>query len=750
MVTALIKRIPVGVAPFAALLLLLLSLFMMSASTQNSTQFGRLYPTLLVINVLVLLLLCVFISINILRLYRQYRNKATGSRLTVRLVAMFVILTLMPVSVVYYFSLDFLRRGIDSWFDVSTEHALEDALELGRTALDERMRGLRKKSERVVDELTLISDSEAVHALDTLRRQIGASELTLFSRRGYKIIAFSNENPASILPTSLPNGAIILQLRGGNPYMATETVNDNDFIVRMVIEAPPYEAAGDPRVLQVIYPVDRRISELAETVQTAFTEYKKLDYFREPLKLSFTLTLSMVLLLTLLTAVWAAFYSARRLVEPIRTLAIGTRAVASGDYTQRLPQSSNDELGFLVRSFNTMTEGIAKARDDADLSRSQAERQRAYLSAVLGRLTSGVITFDRRRDVRTSSISQQQALQQRRQQSTSPPLLRMTNNAAAQILGVDVEAKVGQSLSSLSKGHPHLQHFVDAIEPLLTRSDQEWREEIALLGPTGRVTLICRGMPLPCEEHEVNAGYVIVFDDVTALIQAQRDAAWSEAARRLAHEIKNPLTPIRLSAERLRHKYLKTMNKEDAEVLDRSTHTIVQQVEVMKEMVTVFSEYAHTTKLQLRPLDLNVLVNEVLDLYRGYQVPVEAQLATSLPQVSADAGRLRQLLHNLIKNAMQAMVGHEDAQVMVHSRCVAQSGFQYIELRISDRGPGFPDDMIAKAFEPYVTSKPKGSGLGLAIVKKIVEEHNGVVWVENGTEGGASVVIRLPTDAAAE
>ncbi|HED40197.1 MAG TPA: HAMP domain-containing protein, partial [Chromatiales bacterium] len=430
----------------------------------------------------------------------------------------------------------------------------------------------------------------------------------------------------------------------------------------------------------------------------------------------------LVLLLGVLMAVWLAFFSARRLVTPIRVLAIGTRAVAAGDYTKRLPMHSGDELGFLVESFNDMTLKIARAQEEVRSSQQQAEQERAYLWAVLARLSSGVLTLDVNRTVYTVNV------------------------AAGEILGVESKACIGYELNEIVERYEYLKNFADAITPHLAESCSdtsgkgEWREEVIFYGATGRQVLMCGGAALPGDD----GGYVIVFDDVTNLVQAQRDAAWGEVARRLAHEIKNPLTPIQLSAERLRHKYLKSMPPEDAVVLDKSTHTIVQQVEVMKEMVQAFSEYARTPKLELRPLPLNALIDEVLELYRNNHlgVVIEARLQKRLPLVSVDAGRMRQLLHNLIKNALEAMVEGE-MKITLETRALSERGVSMVELRVVDSGPGIPVAILENIFEPYVTAKPKGSGLGLAIVKKIVEEHSGVIWAEN-LEQGACMTIHLP------
>jgi len=368
-----------------------------------------------------------------------------------------------------------------------------------------------------------------------------------------------------------------------------------------------------------------------------------------------------------------------------------------------------------------MTRKLANARDAAARSQQEAEGQRAYLEAVLGRLSSGVLVVD------------------------GELCLRIANSAANQITGVALHSHVGQTLHELRELSAVFSHLVDAIVPQLSGAKAEWREEVTVFGSGGRQVLMCRGAMLGGAADRARS-YVIVFDDITNLIQAQRDAAWGEVARRLAHEIKNPLTPIQLSAERLRHKYLKTMEPKDADVLDRATHTIVQQVEVMKEMVKAFAEYARTPKLKLHSIDANQLIDEVLDLYRSDEarISIETALDKSLPAIEADSGRLRQLMHNLIKNALEAMADVAQPHLKVATRACTERGNPCIEFQVSDNGPGIPAELMGKVFEPYVTTKPKGSGLGLAIVKKIVEEHGGIISAENVAEGGAQLTVRLP------
>lgn len=719
MAAATLKRYRSGIWPMLALfLLLLVSLTLMSDATHNSEQFGRLYSLLLVTNALGLVVLIGLIGVNLYWLLRQYRRRAPGSRLTARLVLLFVVLAVVPVSLVFYFSLQFLQRGIDSWFDVQIEASLEDALALSQSAFDVRLRDLLHMTTDLAKELTEVPSPLAPLSLFDLRVRSGATELTLIGANG-RIIASSSVDATNIVPAR-PTDAVLLQLRAGQPYVGLDPIGD-ELYIRAVVPVPSGGPGAEARILQALYAVPERLNTKADRVQDAFARYKELAYMRVPLRHSYTLTLSLVLLLSLLSAVWGAFYAARRLVAPVRDLAEGTRAVADGDYSQQLPVTGHDELAFLVQSFNVMTRRLAFARDEAERSQQQVEGQRTYLAALLANISSGVI-------------------------SLAPDMrVRMINDAAARSLGLSPDDCVDVSLETLAEQHHFLQPLVDVMLEQRDQGTVQWTAEITLFGARGRQVLICRATTLTGDAMHPG-GLVLVLDDITALIQAQRDAAWGEVARRLAHEIKNPLTPIQLSAERLRRKFLERMPPEDAEILDRSTHTIVQQVETMKEMVNAFSEYARAPQIQLQVLDLNRLAREVLDLYRGHgHVAIRAELDASAPRVEADAGRLRQLLHNLIKNAQEAVAAdNAAASIRVATHVVGSEDEQpYVELSVSDSGPGFSAEMLDKLFEPYVTTKPKGTGLGLAIVKKIVEEHGGIIQADNLPEGGAMVRIRL-------
>lgn len=714
------KRYFVPLIIAAGILVMLISLLLLSKSTQNSAAFENIHLGLLLVNAIAALVLLVVIGYNLYRLIRQYRQNVTGSRLTTRLVVMFVVLAIAPVLLVYGFSIQFINRGIDSWFDVRVERALSDAIELSRTALQTRVHDLLGRTEHLSDLIATTDNREMPSRLDALRRQSGATELTLLSGLDGHIIASSTSQAATLIP-DLPSQEVLMQVRTGNVYVGLDPVGDNGLHIRAVV---PVAAGGlwwRPEILQAMYPVADEQSGLANRVQNAYSHYRELTVLRTPLKYSFMFTLSLVLLLSILMAVWIAFVAARKLVEPIQNLVEGTRAVARGDFSTRLPMPSRDEVGYLISSFNEMTQRLAEANDAARRSRQLVENERSYLGAVLGRLSSGVISFN------------------------AALVLKTANPAAGEILGADLHRHLGKSLAPLATEPTLLGQFVAACRGHLEAEQREWREEMVLRDDSGRRILMVSCTALP-STGEAPPGHVMVFDDLTALIEAQRDAAWGEVARRLAHEIKNPLTPIQLAAERMRRRYLGALKGEDAEVLDRATHTIVQQVEAMKSMVNAFSEYARSPQLEFVLLDLNALVREVVELYRSREtgMQIELKLDTGLPKLHADSGRIRQMLHNLLKNAQEALEGRQQPWVRITTHYFRRGLEETAEIVVEDNGPGFNAEILGKAFEPYVTSKPKGTGLGLAIVKKLAEEHGGSIRAQNAPEGGAQLVIRLP------
>ena len=713
------RALPVGIL----LTLMMLALHLMSSAVQNTEELSRLFVPLLLATALGLFALVIMVAINLSQLVSRYRQQAAGSRLTLRMVAIFVVISVVPVTVVFYYSQQFLMQGIDSWFDVQIDQAMESALDLSHASLDIHKRERMKSTQRLMEELSGISVAGLSLSLQDLREKYGATELALLEPSG-RLVAVSNIDPTILVPEE-PDSTILQQVRGGEDFVGLDPTRGEEaqLQVRVVISD-----SNRGLLLQALYPTSLNLSHLTETVQEAYNRYKELSFLRESLKQTFTMALALVLLFGLLTAVWAAIFSARRLVAPITDIAEGTRAVAKGDYDTQLPlPRARDELGFLVASFNTMMRRIAQARDEAAHSQRQVEAQRGYLETVLGSLSSGVMALDDKGNIRT------------------------TNQAALDILQVRLEDYLNRPLDELAGASPLLGQFVDAIREVISEKMKEWREELTLFSNDGRIVLLCRGTPLALPDGKAS-GYVLIFDDITTLIQAQRDAAWGEVARRLAHEIKNPLTPIQLSAERLRHKYLKKMDPKDVGVLDRATHTIVQQVEAMKKMVNAFSDYARTPMMNPESLVFDRLVQEVLDLYNsaGMRSLIRSRLQAGEARIEADPVRLRQVIHNLVKNAQEAVADMKHPRIKVTTGLVQSADYRLIELKVADNGPGFDDDTLSHLFEPYVTTKVKGTGLGLPIVKKIVEEHGGLVRAENRTDSGACITLRLPLPVSRE
>ncbi len=707
-------------APVLALVVLLfVSLYLISDATSNSASFGKYYGLLMFFNAVGLVTLLGLIFYNLFKLILQYRLKAVGSRLTTRMISVFVILTIIPVSVVYYFSLTFLHRSIDSWFDVGVEQALEDSLTLGRSAVAVRKREALKKTRQIAGEIADVPDELLVIYLNDARVRNNAIELTLFGRNG-EIIASSSENSAE-----LPQAVAMTRFGDSNEtdhFLKLEEDPDAGLQIRVVVPLEDPTTLGRKRILQALYPVTDQVNELTRGVEQAYEKYRELAVLRDPLKTSFTLALSLVWLLSVLSAVWLAFIAARKLVSPINDLVEGTRAVAAGDYETQLPVSGEDELSFLTRSFNTMTRKIARARATAEQSQRMEALQKSYLESVLEHINSGVLTIDESGHIKHG------------------------NRAAELIFGLEPGSFSERHMDELVEEHPPLRRFFEVVRDKLGR-EPEWQEEIVVFGPSGRKVLRARGTELE-QPVDGQREQVIVVDDLTELIQAQKDSAWSEMARRLAHEIKNPLTPIQLSAERLQRKLEGRVDAQRQSLLDRYTHTIVQQVEAMKSMVNSFTDYARAPNPNPEPVNLNQLIREVAELYRAQQgeIDIRLDMDDKMMMIQADPVRLRQLIHNLLKNALEAVGGQ--GWIRIATRCMEEYGCHYVELTVEDSGPGIGEEVMEALFEPYVTTKNGGSGLGLAIVKKIVDEHGGLVWVENAGPGGARFIVRLPVLSA--
>jgi nitrogen fixation/metabolism regulation signal transduction histidine kinase len=695
------------------------ALLLLAVSVENSAQFSRWQPWILLVNILGAIALMVLLARKFWQLYRDFRDHVPGSRLAMRTVLMFGALVIAPLVIVYLFSLDFINRGIDSWFRVEIKQGLNDAVVLSRSALDLRLREQAHRTEIFARSLRELQGTALLQRLDEERRATEAKEIIVYDAYG-RAAAVSSATPLAQQPAPSPP-EVALQLAAGRSYVSLNSLPNGQYSIETAAPiADAVAAHAGRRYVLIHYEVPQELSALAEGVQHTSSQYGDLSAVREPLKISFRLTLTLVVLLTLLAAIYGAIYSAQRLTRPVQDLIAGTRAVGKGDLGTRLPLSSRDEMGLLVHSFNDMTKRLRRASEEAMRSRQAVERERERLAIILSRLSTGVIVTDRELTVHSA------------------------NQSAGTILGTSFADAAGQHLTQLPPGTARLTTFISELRARLTAGWDEWREQLTLPGEAGERVLLWACTRLP-DERELG-GVVIVFDDITALLSAQRDAAWGEVARRLAHEIKNPLTPIQLSAERLRRKLLGGMNAEDAQLLERATHTIVQQVDAMKQMVNAFSEYARAPDMKLQHFNLNQLVTEVAELYRlqDPSAEIRLELDPALPEIEADRGRVRQILANLITNGIEALAGVKGGCVEISTLQQRAEGASTAVICVRDNGPGFRKEILGRLFDPYVSGKPRGTGLGLAIVKRIVEEHGGRVEAENRPEGGARILVFLP------
>ena len=721
----------------ALLAALLIALLLVGGVQQESGGIlERGYLWVLIVTVLALIILLWAIGERILTLVHSVRSGAPGALLAARWVRNFLALSLPPALIVFFFSAWFLSSTIDSWFDVRVEAALEDSLQLGQQFLDTRTLEVRNQLRETARELTVLpNDRESMRRalLDRVRAS-GPTELTVMETDG-QLVATVNIDALSGMPER-PGDFALMQATQAGEYAAAEPDGEGQLQIR-VLQLMPAAYPGDtPRFLQAFYPLPPDITDLTQSIENEYYRYQNVSYLRQSLKQSFVLILSLVLLLTVLLAILAALNAARRMVSPLSRLSTATRDVAGGDYGQEVTAGQRDEIGFLVESFNEMTQALRAASQEAEASRAGLQAQGEYLETVLGNLSSGVLTLD------------------------GGGLIITANASCRRILGLDdafleppdAASRQASTLERLVQEKPQLEPFAEAIRRAIDRERGSWQEEIRV-GREGRpLVLLMRGsrLPIPALQGEPPAdGHVIVFDDVTVLNQAQREAAWAEAARRLAHEVKNPLTPIRLAAERLQMKLADKLDAPESEFLGKSSATIVAQVEALRKLVDAFGDYAREPELQLQPVALDELVREIVALYEqgGTRIRFELDLEPGPDGLLADSGRLRQLLHNLIRNTAEA--GAAGVTLLIRSRTEGTQDRPHVRLELLDDGPGFPGMVLERPFEPYVSNKSRGSGLGLAICRKIVSEHDGAIAIGNRPEGGARVTVTLPLKRAA-
>ena len=693
------------------------SLLFLLSKASSSSEFisGSSYTVVLILSGIFILSLIAIIANQIKKLFRNIKKDVMGSRLSMRLVISFTLMAVIPGLIVYLVSVNFLTRSIESWFNVKVESALDGGLKLGQKALDIMLTDLELKAGRMALTLSSMPTTSQYAALSDLREKTGVQDATIISDQG-KIIAVSSNDAESFLP-ALPT-LIQLKQAENNIYGKIEPIKNKGLYLRVLAPINGAAISNERLILQILQPVPDSLTTLAESVQDVFQDYQKLSYSRDSLKVIFSITLTLVLMLAILTAVAIGFLLSRKLSEPLALLAEGTKKIAKGNFKTMLPEKGKDELGVLVRSFNSMTRQLDQATQTSANNQIRLESARSYLETVLAHLSSGVIVINDDMEIKSFNI------------------------AASKILQIDLSKNTNQLITSISNKNKLLNDFVVSIQEEIKAASSKKHFEIIkqfeIKYEKNNQILSLQITPLP--QNKVK-NYVLMIDDITMMIQAQRDAAWSEVARRLAHEIKNPLTPIQLSAERIKHKLGSKLNKEDTDILDKAVSTIVNQVDAMKTMVNEFSEYARAPKLNLELTDINKTIKEISHLFENSGIKITTTLLKGLPKIKVDINMMRQVLINLIQNAQDAMINNtKKPSIKINTNKYKN----YLILSIVDNGPGFSADILKKAFEPYVTSKSHGTGLGLAIVKKIIEEHEGTIVVENIKNGGANINIQLP------
>jgi len=688
-------------------------LFLLATASANTALFASNYNLLLVLNGAMVALLMGLVGYQLWRLRKNLKAGVFGSRLAIRLVLLFALVAVLPGALLYGVSVQFLGKSIESWFDVRVDKALEGGLNLGRGALDYLLKETTNKASQLALTLQEGDAASMPQRLNRASEQAGIYEASLFTSSG-GVLGVAGISGSTLTPEPPPAQAL-RRARLQQPYSAIDQTTDQGMLLRVVVPVNTSDPGEPLRLLQVVEPVPRQLQLDAEKVQAGYRDYQEITFSRVALKRLYALTLTLTLLLALFSALGLAVVLSEQVSGPLGLLAEGTRAVAQGDFSRRHPVQSRDELGVLTESFNTMTAQLAEAQQKTEESRNAIETANAYLESILSNLSAGVLAFD------------------------SAFRLRTANPSAAVILQQPLADLIDAALSDWGRRLPALAGFAELVaDGFRGGRDGQWQRQAEVTVSNHSRVLLMRGSRLPGEPV---AGFVVVFDDVTELAEAQRDAAWAEVARRLAHEIKNPLTPIQLSAERLAVKLGGKLAQADEEALARATRTIVAQVGAMKHMVDDFAIYARQSRPgRMQPVDINALLLDVLGLYENLRPYVSLHLAEGDPVIHGEPTRLRQVIHNLLQNAIDAQAESPDPAYDIGLEVRGDE----VALSIGDRGGGFPDDVVRRAFEPYVTTKAKGTGLGLAIVKKIAEEHHGRVTIENRSPHGAVVTLYLP------
>jgi len=742
-------RWAVGVAVAVIVAIGIVLMFLLTQATGNRELYERNYGRLFIINMVVAgVLLLVIIWVGV-RLVSRLRRGKFGSRLLVKLAAIFALVGFLPGMLIYVVSYQFVSRSIESWFDVKVEGALDAGLNLGRATLDTLANDLQNKTRAAATQLADTPDASAPIALERLREQLPANDVTLWSGTGQLIASAGQSrfqlNPERPTPQQLRNvrAQRSLAVIEGLDDPAPNAVSNARVRAMAVVSQSSVGVLGEPRILQTTQMLPPTLVANAIAVQEANREYQERALAREGLRRMYIGTLTLSLFLAVFGAVLLAIILGNQLARPLLLLAAGVREVAAGDLSPKPALQGKDELGGLTRSFAQMTQQLADARAAVERSMGQVNAARANLQTILDNLTAGVIVLDEQGNIQSS------------------------NPGATRILRVPLAVYQGLPLAGVAGleafGNAVQQQFDEYMNERKQHGLDHWQQSFELNAaqpgsPQNALTLVARGAEMPTDAPGKGAR-LLVFDDISEIVSAQRAQAWGEVARRLAHEIKNPLTPIQLSAERLEMKLAGKVAPAEQAIVTKSVQTIVDQVDAMKRLVNEFRDYARLPAAELKPVDLNTLVADVMHLYareggeRGdasAHVPVRMELESDCPKVMGDAQQLRQVIHNLLQNAQDATEGATVREVVVKTQWNETS--RRARLIVQDTGSGFPDHILKRAFEPYVTTKSKGTGLGLAVVKKIADEHGARVDLKNRIEDGvvAGAQVSLSFAVAAE
>lgn len=736
----------VGAGAAAIVAIGLVLLFLLTQATNNRELYERNYARLFVLNVVVAAVLLLVIAWIGYRLAARFRQGRFGSRLLVKLAAIFALAGFAPGVLIYVVSYQFVSRSIESWFDVKVEGALDAGLNLGRVTLETLSNELANKAKTAADQLSNTPDASAGLALERIREQLGVNDVVLWGASGQSI-AGAGQSRFQLNPER-PTAQQLRQARRQQVYawiegledVAPDTMNNARIKALVLVNSPGLGIVGELRFLYVSRVLPPTLVANALAVAEANREYQERALAREGLRRMYIGTLTLTLFLAIFGAVLLAVLLGNQIVRPLLLLADGVRQVAAGDLTPKAALQGKDELGGLTRSFAVMTQQLADARHAVENSMEQVNAARANLQTILDNLTAGVIVLDAHGVILSSNPGATRILR--------APLAAFEGQRLADIDGLeDFGASVQTQFDSFigERSQHGLDHWQQSFDLGGTQGGLAGHE------PGSILTLVARGATLPGDAR------LLVFDDISEIVSAQRAQAWGEVARRLAHEIKNPLTPIQLSAERLEMKLSGKVAPPEQAILTKSVKTIVDQVDAMKRLVNEFRDYARLPAAELKPLDLNALVTDVLQLYgsENAQVPVQTELDPRCPPILGDAQQLRQVVHNLLQNAQDATqsaarAGAENC-VTLKTQWVESAG--RVRLSVLDHGTGFPENILKRAFEPYVTTKVKGTGLGLAVVKKIADEHGSRVDITNrvlnGQILGAQVSLSFATESIA-